>query len=139
MAPGLTPFAEPGGNPPAAVANGGDEEPSASAELSIVLLPAGPGGGAWHSAMARLLPQGVAFYLRVGVPGGDAGTMMRMVGSLAGTAIWTVAWLIAVAVTLAAEIPAGMSPGWLVGSLSAELAGFAVIAACSRRIRGRRN
>jgi hypothetical protein len=137
MAPGMTPFAEPGGNPPAVATTGGGEEPTASAELSIVLLPAGSGHAAGQPGLTRLLPRGVALHLRVGVPAKNASAMMRMVGSLAGATIWIAAWLGTVTVTLAAEIPAGMSPCWLIGSLGAELAGFAVIAAIvrSRRVR----
>ena len=128
MGAGLTPFPRPSGNPPTVATNGSGEEPTASADLSIVLLPTGSGdtGG---SLLTRLLPWQVALHLRVRVPAKNATGMMRMVGSLAGTTIWIVGWLVTLAVILAAEIPAGVPAEWVIGSLVADLAGLAVIAA----------
>jgi hypothetical protein len=122
----------------------GDEEPSALAELHIMLIPASdpaddpkkqeivPLGNSadavnWLVKLARRAGLGVQF--RCVVPPEHAGGMLAMIRSAT--------WAATVVVTLAIAVSAGVPYPVLITILAIELGGFAVSALSARRKRGR--
>lgn len=117
--------------PTAPAASADEEKPSATAELSVVLLPAGRAAGQAGGIggfLARLLPGGAGMQMKVAVPPREAGGMIAMVRDVSVA----VGWAAAAAVTVAVAVPAGMSAAGIAALLAAELAGFITLGAVTR-------